>query len=226
VRFQSVPATDGLPTGRCLVLITGDAQRTMSTFLGTAGRLGPEDVPEELVAASAFTYLEGFLWEQPSAKEAILLAADLAHRAGRQVAFSLSDSFCVDRNRAEFRDLVANHVDIVFGNEDEITSLYETDDFDDVLAQVRKDAPIAALTRGAKGSVLIAGDRVEEVEAAPVADVMDTTGAGDLYAAGVLFGLASGHDLALAGRLGSAAAAEIISHVGARPEVRLADLLQ
>jgi sugar/nucleoside kinase (ribokinase family) len=225
VVFDSDAATEGPPTGRCLVLITPDAQRTMSTFLGTAGLLGPDDVPEELVAAATFTYLEGYLWEEGPAKAAIQRAAGLARDAGRRVAFSLSDSFCVDRNRAEFRELVRSSVDVLFGNEDEITSLYETDDFDRVIELVQRDVALAALTRGAKGSVLVTPDAVEEIAAAPVDEVIDTTGAGDLYAAGVLFGLARGHDLAGAGRLGAIAAAEIISHVGARPEVSLADTL-
>jgi sugar/nucleoside kinase (ribokinase family) len=224
VRFESAPATDGPPTGRCLVLITGDAQRTMSTFLGTAGLLSTADVDERLVASAAATYIEAYLWERPSTKEAIRLAADVAHRAGRKVAFSLSDSFCVDRNREEFRSLIDSSVDILFGNEDEVRSLYEVDDIHSVIQLIGDHVEVAALTLGAKGSILVAGDRVEHVDAAPVADVMDTTGAGDLYAAGVLFGLTRGLDLAEAGRLGSAAAAECISHIGARPEVSLASL--
>jgi len=224
VAFDSPPATSGPPTGRCLVLITPDAQRTMSTFLGTAGLLGPDDVPVDRVAWAGVTYLEGYLWEEPSAKAAIQLAIEAAHGAGRKVAFTLSDSFCVDRNRAEFVRLVESSVDILFANEAEITSLYEDSDFEACVRRLQRAVSIGAVTRSEKGSVLIAGDTIEEIPAEPV-DVVDTTGAGDLYAAGVLFGLASGYDLAVAGRLGSAAAAEVISHVGARPEVSLAELV-
>ena len=223
VAFDSAPASSGPPTGRCLVLISPDAQRTMSTFLGTAGLLGPADVAPPTVASAGVTYLEGYLWEEASAKDAILQAVDAAHGAGRQIAFTLSDSFCVDRNRVAFRSLVESSVDILFANEAELTSLYEDDDFDRCVELVRGHVALAAVTRGAAGSVLVTPDHVEEVDAEPVA-VVDTTGAGDLYAAGVLFGLARGHDLAMCGRLGSLAAAEIISHVGARPEVSLADL--
>jgi sugar/nucleoside kinase (ribokinase family) len=223
VDFSSVPAPSGPPTGRCLVLITPDAQRTMSTFLGTAGLLGPDDVPAERVATAAITFLEGYLWEEPSAKAAIERAIEAAHAAGRRVAFTLSDSFCVERNRAEFLHLVESSVDILFANEAEITSLYEDDDFDACVRRLGSSVAVGAITRSEKGSVLVAGDRVEEVAAEPV-HVVDTTGAGDLYAAGVLHGLATGLDLAVAGRLGALAAAEVISHVGARPEVSLADL--
>jgi sugar/nucleoside kinase (ribokinase family) len=223
VAFDAEPATDGPPTGRCLVLISPDAQRTMSTFLGTAGLLGPEDVPAERVASAGVTYLEGYLWEEPSAKVAIQRAIDAAHDAGRQIAFTLSDSFCVERNRAEFLELVASSVDILFANEAEITALFEDADVDRCVARVRGEVAIAAVTRGAKGSLLVTPERIEEVAALPV-DVVDTTGAGDLYAAGVLFGLARGFDLATVGRLGALGAGEVISHVGARPEALLADL--
>ncbi len=224
VHFVSPPVPAGPPTGRCLVLITPDAQRTMSTFLGIAGSLGPEDVPDDLVASAAVTYLEGFLWEQPGAKAAIRKAAEVAHAAGRKVAFSLSDSFCVERNRDEFLTLIESSVDILFANEAEAASLFETDHFDSVVPRLRPLVEVAAVTRGPRGSVLIAGDRVEVVDAEPVDEVVDTTGAGDLYAAGVLYGLAADHDLAVAGRLGSAAAAEVISHVGAAPQASLIDV--
>ncbi len=223
VEFASAPAVEGPPTGRCLVLITPDAQRTMSTFLGTAGRLGPDDVPVERVADAGVVYLEGYLWEEPSAKAAIGAAIAAAHDAGRQVAFTLSDSFCVDRNRDDFVRLLESSVDILFANEAEITSLYEDDDFDACIERLRGVVALGAITRGAEGSVLVTPDRTEIIPVEPV-EVVDTTGAGDLYAAGVLYGLAAGHDLALCGRLGSLAAAEIISHVGARPEVSLAEL--
>ncbi|MEA3076358.1 MAG: hypothetical protein QOF60_1266 [Actinomycetota bacterium] len=225
VEFTSPPSADGPPTGRCLVFISPDAQRTMNTFLGVAGLLGPDDVPDEMVAAAQVTFLEGFLWEEPPAKAAMLRAIDVAHGHGRQVALSLSDSFCVERNLADFVALVEGPVDVVFGNEDEVCALFSVGSFDEAVSAVQGcGLAVAALTRGAKGSVLVAGDRVEEIAAAPVDEVVDTTGAGDLYAAGVLFGLTHGLDLAEAGRLGSLAAAEVISHVGARPERSLSEL--
>ncbi|MCU1426196.1 MAG: sugar kinase, ribokinase [Actinomycetia bacterium] len=224
VQFDSSLASDGQPTGRCLVIVTPDAQRTMSTFLGAATELEPDEVDEALVADSAVTYLEGYLWDQPPAKEAIRRAAAAAHGAGRRVALSLSDPFCVERHRDEFRALVEGAVDIVFANEDEICSLYRVDEFDDAVRLVRGHCEIAALTRGSRGSVVVRGNEMHVVVAAPVHEVVDTTGAGDLYAAGFLFSLTHGHDLATAGRLGSLAAAEVISHLGARPEVPLAEL--
>lgn len=228
VEFVAPTSVDGPPTGRCLVLISPDAQRTMNTFLGVAGLLGPEDVPDSLVASAQVTFLEGFLWEEPSAKAAMVRAMEVAHGAGRQVALSLSDSFCVERNRADFVSLLADgRVDIVFGNEGEACSLFSVESFDEAVAAMQHaGVSRAALTRGPQGSVLVASDgRVEEIAAAPVEEVVDTTGAGDQYAAGVLYGITHGLDLRASGRLGSLAAAEIISHVGARPESSLADLL-
>lgn len=223
VEFPSVAAASGPPTGRCLILITPDAERTLNTSLGIAGQLGPQDLPTDVVESARVTYLEGYLWEEPPAKEAFLLAIELTHGARHQVAMTLSDSFCVDRNRADFLELVRGPVDILFANEAELCSLFDTDDFDAALETVRGLVSLAAVTRSAAGSVLVAGDRTEVIPAAP-ANVVDTTGAGDLYAAGVLYGLTNGLDLAIAGRLGSLAAAEVISHVGARPEVDLAEL--
>lgn len=224
VSFASAPAAQGEPTGRCLILVTPDAQRTMQTFLGAGGGLGPEDVDEALVAASRVTYLEGYLWDPPLAKEAFVKAAEIAAGAGRKVALSLSDSFCVDRHRAEFLDLVNNHVHILFANEAEITSLYEAGEFDEALQRVRGHCEIAALTRSEKGSVIVAGEEVHVLDAAPARQVMDTTGAGDLYAAGFLHGYTRGEAPAACGRLGGIAAAEIIGHFGARPETRLSEL--
>jgi len=225
VDFVSPPSPSGPPTGRCYVLISPDGQRTMNTYLGVAGSLGPDDVPASLVEAAQIVYLEGFLWEQPAAKAAMLRSIAIARSTGAQVAFSLSDSYCVDRNRAEFLDLIRQSVDIVFANADEAMSLFEVDSVDAATESLRPLVSFAAVTRGAGGSVLIAGDRTEAVAAEAVSEVVDTTGAGDLYAAGVLFGLTSGRDLADAGRLGSLAAAECISHIGARPEVPLATLV-
>jgi sugar/nucleoside kinase (ribokinase family) len=224
VRFKIPPATSGPGTARCLILVTPDGQRTMATYLGACVNLGPEDIDQELVASAQVTYLEGYLFDPPRAQEAFRAAAAAAHRAGRRVALSLSDPFCVDRHRAAFRDLVRGEVDILFANEAEICSLYETHDFADAAAAVRGHVAVAALTRSAQGSLVLAGEAEYAVKAAPVAHVVDTTGAGDLYAAGFLYGLTKGLALPTCGALGSLCAAEIISHVGARPEVELRDL--
>jgi sugar/nucleoside kinase (ribokinase family) len=226
VHFDVPPATTGPPTGRCLVMVMPDAHRTQCTYLGASTFIGPEDVDPEVVARAHVTYLEGYLWDQPPAKEAIRKAATAARGAGRQVALTLSDPFCVDRHREEFRDLVADEIDVLFANESEICSLYEVDDFDAALQQVRRHCRIGALTRGEHGSVVIAGDSVHVLEAEPVDRLVDTTGAGDQYAAGFLYGLTHGHDLDTCGRLGSMAAAEVISHYGARPAVSLAKLAE
>jgi sugar/nucleoside kinase (ribokinase family) len=226
VHFDVPPATDGPATGRCLVMVTDDAQRTQCTYLGASTFIGPEDVDPAVVARAQVTYLEGYLWDQPPAKDAIRRAAAAARDAGRIVALTLSDPFCVERHRAEFRTLVENDIDVLFANEAEICSLYEVDEFDAALQQVRRQCQIAALTRSEKGSVVVAGDELHVVDAHPVDRVVDTTGAGDQYAAGFLHGLTRGHDLATCGRLGSLAAAEVISHFGARPAVSLAQLAE
>jgi sugar/nucleoside kinase (ribokinase family) len=224
VGYDTPRATSGPPTGRCLILVTPDAQRTMSTFLGASVRLGPADVDRRLIARGKILYLEGYLFDPPEAQEAFRAAAAIAHEAGRKVALTLSDPFCVERHRAAFLDLVEHHVDILFANELEICALYQVRDFDAALPHVRGHCELAALTRSAKGSVLVNGDRMHVVRAHPVEAVVDTTGAGDLYASGVLYGLAQGLDLPTCGRLGSLAAAEVIAHVGARPMVPLAEL--
>lgn len=226
VAFQTAPAGTGAPaTARCLILVTPDAQRTMGTFLGASIELGPEDIDRDLIKAAQVTYLEGYLWDPPRAKEAFLTAMDIAHAAGNKVALSLSDPFCVARYRDEFRDLTEKHIDILFANEQEILSLYEAPDFATALDRVRQTCGIAILTRSAKGSVVVTPQEVHEIPAAPADQVMDTTGAGDLYAAGFLFGLTRGFDLPRCGRLASLAAAEVISHYGARPERMLADFV-
>ena len=226
VRFETAPLAAGPPTARSLILVTPDAQRTMNTFLGACVELGPEDVAPELIAAAQVTYLEGYLFDPPGAKAAFQKAAELAHAAGRKVSLTLSDAFCVERYRAEFRALIAGHIDILFANEAEITALYQTASFDDALAAVRGHCEIAALTRSAKGSVLIGRGETQPIPVMRVDRVVDTTGAGDLYAAGVLYGLTHGRDLATAGRLGSLAAAEVIGHYGARPETSLKTLAE
>jgi sugar/nucleoside kinase (ribokinase family) len=224
VGYDTPRATSGPPTGRCLILVTPDAQRTMSTFLGASVRLGPADVDRGLIARGKILYLEGYLFDPPEAQEAFRAAAAIAHAAGRKVALTLSDPFCVERHRAAFLDLLEHHVDILFANELEICALYQAPDFDAALARVRGHCELAALTRSAKGSVLVSGKTMHEIPAHPVATVVDTTGAGDLYASGVLYGLTQGLDLPTCGRLGSLAAAEVIAHVGARPMVPLTDL--
>ena len=225
VSFATPPATSGPATARCLITVTPDAQRTMSTYLGACTGLGPDDIDTALVGSAQVTYVEGYLWDAPEAKKAVLKAFDAAHAAGCKVSITLSDSFCVGRYRDEFRALIRDQVDILFGNESEITSLYEVDSFEKALEMARKEAKIAALTRSEKGSVVIKGSETHAVPAAPVSKIVDTTGAGDLYAAGFLFGFTRGKPLAECARLGGIAAAEIISHVGARPEKALKDLI-
>jgi len=216
VTFPTTPLSGGAPTARCLIMVTPDGQRTMNTFLGACVTFGEADVDTALVADSAVTYLEGYLFDPPAAQAAFRRAAAAAHAAGRQVSLSLSDAFCVDRHRAAFRELVAGHVDILFANEAEICSLYECNEFADAVTQVRGDVALAALTRSEAGSLVIRGAETVEVAAAP-ATVVDTTGAGDAYAAGFLAGLTAGRPLADCGRMGSIAAAEVIGHYGARP---------
>lgn len=224
VDFDSRHAVDGPPTARCLIFITPDAQRTMNTYLGACVNLTPADIDRAVVEAAEVTYMEGYLWDQQSAKEAFVKASELAHAAGRKVSLTLSDSFCVDRHRASFRELIRDHIDILFANEAEIASLYEVADFDECFQHVRADCHVTALTRSEKGSVIVSGDEVHIVDAEPVDAIIDTTGAGDQYAAGFLYGYTHGKDLVTCGRLGGIAAAEVISHVGPRPQVSLIDL--
>ena len=225
VHFPSAPLSGGAPTARCLIVVTPDGQRTMNTFLGACVTFGEADVDEDLVASAAVTYLEGYLFDPPAAQAAFRRAAAAAHRAGRQVALSLSDAFCVDRHRAAFRDLVSGHVDILFANETEITSLYEKNSFEEAAEAARADVRLAALTRSEAGSVILHGAETVMISAES-AKVVDTTGAGDAYAAGFLAGWTRGESLRVAGRMGSLAAAEVISHYGARPEADLKDLVK
>jgi sugar/nucleoside kinase (ribokinase family) len=225
VTFGTAQATEGPSTARCLIVVTPDAQRTMNTYLGACTRLGPSDIDVAQVAAAQVTYVEGYLWDPPEAKKAVLKAFDAAHAAGRKVSITLSDSFCVDRYRDEFRALIRDKVDILFANESEIKSLYQVDSFEAALAAARAENKICALTRSEKGSVVIKGSETHTVPAAPVARVVDTTGAGDLYAAGFLFGFTHNKPLAECAQLGGIAAAEVISHVGARPEKALKGLI-
>ena len=221
VHFPTRPLEAGAPTARCLILVTPDGQRTMNTFLGACIGFGEDDVDTGLIAASAVTYLEGYLFDPPAAQAAFRLAARAAHAAGRQVALSLSDPFCIDRHRRAFRALVREEVDILFANEAEVTSLYEVNSFDEAVGAARHDVRLAALTRSEAGSVIVHGNETLLVEAAP-AEVVDTTGAGDAYAAGFLVGHTRGLDLAECGRIASAAAADVIGQIGARPRPGLA----
>jgi sugar/nucleoside kinase (ribokinase family) len=225
VAFTTPPAAAGPSTARCYVLVTPDGERTMNTYLGAAQDLHPADIDADLVAASAILYLEGYLWDPKNAKDAFLKAAAIAHEAKRSVALTLSDAFCVDRWRAEFLQLMRSHtVDLIFANEGELHSLYQTADFDSAVNALRADVTTAVVTRSEKGCLVIGPDGIEAVSAFPVERVVDTTGAGDLFAAGFLSGVARGADDRTCGRLGALAAAEVIQHLGARPERSLRDL--
>lgn len=216
VAFDVPAAVSGPATGRCLVFVTPDGQRTMQTFLGAAATLAPEDVDAKVVQGARFVYLEGYLFDPPPAKAAFYRAAEIAHGAGRKVAMSLSDSFCVDRHRADFRDFVEKHVDILFANEDEVISLAEAAGFEEAVGRLRGKCEICAVTLGAKGSLILFGDQCFDIEAHPVERLVDTTGAGDLYAGGFLYGLARGKEPAACGLLGSRLAAKVIGQFGAR----------
>lgn len=225
VAFETQAAAGGPATGCSYILVTPDGERTMNTYLGAAQDLTPADIDEAQIAASAILYLEGYLWDPKSAKEAFVKASTIAHGAGRQVALTLSDSFCVDRYRDEFIGLMRNGTaDLIFANEAELHSLYQTSDFDTALTQLRKDVKLGVVTRSEKGCVVASADGVTAVPAFPIEKMVDTTGAGDLFAAGFLFGLVrnAGHENA--GRLGALAAAEVIQHIGARPQVSLKEL--
>jgi sugar/nucleoside kinase (ribokinase family) len=227
VAFDTPPASEGPSTARCYVLVTADGERTMNTYLGAAQDLHPQDIDTEAVAGAAITYLEGYLWDPKHAKDAFLKAAAAAHDAKRLVALTLSDAFCVDRWRDEFLGLMrAGTVDLLFANEAELCSLYQTADFDTALAALRREARLAVVTRSEKGCVVVSRDQLLAVPAHPVAQVVDTTGAGDLFAAGFLFGLAQGATHERAASLGALAAAEVIQHLGARPQTSLKALAQ
>lgn len=224
VDFSSKPKTTGPASGRCLIAVTPDGERSMSTFLGTSCLFTPKDIVKSKVESASCVYLEGYLFDTEPAKAAFVKVAEIARAAGRTVSLTLSDSFCVDRHRASFRHLVDNHVDILFANNDEILSLYETDSLDKALDELTNTKTVACVTRGEKGSIIQDSQRRYHVKAHPVNKVVDTTGAGDQYAAGVLAGRAMGLDWADAGHLGSLAAAEVISHYGARPETPIHEI--
>jgi sugar/nucleoside kinase (ribokinase family) len=227
VAFETRPASEGPATGCSYILVTPDGERTMNTYLGAAQDLTPADVDPAQIAASAMVYLEGYLWDPKQAKEAFLKASTIAHGAGRQVALTLSDSFCVDRYRGEFLELMrSGTVDVIFANEAELHSLYQTSDFDTALKQLAEDVKLGVVTRSDKGCIVAAGDTITAVPAFPIDKMVDTTGAGDLFAAGFLFGLVRGAGHENAGRLGALAAAEVIQHIGARPQTSLKALAQ
>ncbi len=225
VHFPTQAATEGKATAKCMILITPDGERTMNTFLGTCQDLGPPDVDADCVKAAQITYLEGYLWDPPAAKQAFVKAADIAHQAGRRVALTLSDSFCVDRYRDEFLDLInGGTVDILFANMHELRSLYATADLDTAVAALRRKGLLAVVTCSEQGALVVEEAGVQSCPAVPVERVVDTTGAGDLYAAGFLFGLSQGRAALDCARLGALAASEVISHIGARPDRNLRDL--
>ena len=217
-------AADGHATARCLIQVTDDAQRTMNTYLGVSAHLGPDSIDVDLVASASHLYCEGYLWDREEAKEAIRFAMDVARSAGRTVSLTLSDGLCVDRHRDEWLELMTDKVDVLFGNASELCSLYGVDTLDAAADAVSEQVDLAFVTMGPRGSIVVAGNDRVHVEADELAAVVDTTGAGDLYAAGVLFGLSRGASLDHAARLGSIAAAEIISHMGARPEADLVEV--
>lgn len=227
VAFDTQPASDGPATGCSYILVTPDGERTMNTYLGAAQELTPADIDPTQIEAASIIYLEGYLWDPKSAKEAFVKAATIAHGAGRQVALTLSDAFCVDRYRDEFLELMRKRtVDLIFANEAELHALYQTSDFDSALKQLQKDTKLGIVTRSEKGCVVASGDGIAAVPAFPIKQMVDTTGAGDLFAAGFLFGLVRNAGFMNAGRLGALAAAEVIQHIGARPQVSLRQLAQ
>jgi sugar/nucleoside kinase (ribokinase family) len=227
IHFPTLPLVGGDPTARSMILITPDGERTMNTYLGASQQLSPGDIDEATVAAARITYLEGYLWDPPLAKDAFRKAAAIAHQAGRQVALTLSDSFCVDRFRDEFLGLIRDgSVDIIFANGAEVHALYQTADFDTALAQLRRDARLAAVTVGGNGAFVVSRESVELVPSRPVESLVDTTGAGDLFAAGFLYALARALPHATCAAFGHLAAAEVISHVGPRPAVSLREMAE
>lgn len=221
---DTIPLIIGAPTGRCMILVTPDGERTMNTFLGASVELSRQDIDEEMIASAKVTYLEGYLFDKEQAKMAFAAAADFAHEAGHRVALSLSDQFCVERHREDFLKLVEHHVDVLFANEEEIKALYQVDTHEEAQAMVSKNVEIACLTRGEKGAVFVTRDQTITLPCIPVKEVVDTTGAGDQFAAGFLYGFTKGMGLAECGRLAILAASEVIQHMGPRPQTSLADL--
>ena len=227
VAFDTRPLTGEPPTARSMIFVTPDGERSMNTYLGACVELGPEDVEADKASGARVTYFEGYLWDPPRAKEAIRMTAGHAHAAGREVSMTLSDPFCVDRYRDEFLDLMrSGTVDIVFANESELKSLYQTSSFEAGLDAIRRDCKVAAVTRSELGSVVVRGDETVQVDAIEIAELVDTTGAGDLYAAGFLYGYTTGRSLAECGALGSLAAGLVIQQIGPRPRQNLLEEAQ
>lgn len=225
VHFDTKPAVDGPPTGRCLIVVTPDAQRTMNTYLGASAGFEPGDIDPGLISSAKVTYLEGYLFDRPESKDAYWRATEIASGAGREVALTLSDTFCVERHRDDWLPLVRDRVDILFANEAEALALWQCDDIAEAVERTRDQVAIGCITRSEKGSIVVHGDETHEVPAQPVEHLVDTTGAGDLYAAGFLYGYTQGRPLPECGRLGSIAAAAVLGHVGARPELSLSQLV-
>lgn len=223
--FHTPPSTDGPATGRSLVLVTPDAQRTMCTYLGASALLDPDDVDLDLIRQARVLYLEGYLWDSEDAKRAFLAAAQVARDSGALVALSLSDTFCVERHRDSFLELVDGHVDLLFANEVEITALYRVNTVDEAVAAVRGSCQVAAVTRSELGSIVVSGDQTHVIEAIQLGDLVDTTGAGDLYAAGFLHAYTRGESLEQCGRLGSLCAGQVVTQLGPRPQVSLSELV-
>ncbi|WP_169566953.1 adenosine kinase [Sneathiella limimaris] len=226
VNFETQKSDQGAATARSFILVTPDAHRTMNTYLGACVELGPDDINPDDIAASAVTYMEGYLWDPEGGKAAFRKAAQIAHEADQRVSLTLSDSFCVDRYREEFKSFIIDGVDILFANEDEIKSLFQTDDLQVAIDAIRPHVEIACVTRSAEGSLILQADESIEIAADRSIEVVDTTGAGDLYASGFLYGFTNGFSLAESGAIASLAAAEVISHVGARPATNLKELVQ
>jgi sugar/nucleoside kinase (ribokinase family) len=226
VHFSNKPSVDGPPTGRCMIVVTPDAERTLNTYLGASEFFCADDVDAELIRSAKVTYLEGYLFDRPESKDAYWTASEIAHDAGREVALTLSDLFCVERHRDDWLSLIKDRVDIIFANESEAFALWDCEDIDTAVQRARQDVTIACITRSEKGSIVVRGDDVHEVPAHPVEHLVDTTGAGDLYAAGFLYGYTHDHSLPDCGRLGSLAAAAVLGHTGARPGLSLAQFVE
>ena len=225
VHYETEPLSEGPATARCIILVTPDAQRTMFTYLGASGALSATDMNKDLIAASKILYIEGYQWDLPETKKAIVSACETAKRSGGKVALTLSDPFVVERHRNDLFDLVNQHVDIIFANEIEVKTLFRSNSFDEAVEAIEGRVEIAALTRGAEGAVTVTKDKLIQTPASPMGKIIDTTGAGDLYAAGFLFGYTRGDDLESCANIGALAAGEVISHLGARPEVSLKGLV-
>jgi len=226
VFYKTEPILEGSGTARCFIFVTPDAQRTMNTYLGACSLLSPKDIDEELVKNSKISYLEGYCWEEQLAKESLIKAAEIAHKADNKVSLTLSDPFCVERHRDEFKDLVKKHIDILFANEIEANKLCQTENFDESIKEISEITEIAAITRSEKGAEICNGKEVVKIEPKIFGEVKDTTGAGDLFAAGFLYGLSKKFSILKSGNIASISAGEIISHFGARPEINLSDLIQ